>query len=53
MKITIKLTDKQVQEIKPILDPHNEHEEMPDKADIKNWIENMIDSAIEFCPGYY
>ena len=51
VEINLTLTDEQLKGIKPILDRHNEEE--PGVSDIKNWIYNMINEAIDNCPGYY
>lgn len=51
VKIDLVLTDEQIKGIKSILDPHNEEE--PGISDIKEWIYDIINTAIENCPGYY
>ena len=49
--ITIALTEKDIENINIILDPHNEAQ--PDNRDITAWIYGLIQNAIENSPGRY
>ena len=56
MDITITLTDRQVKDLKPIIDPYYEiykGKDMPDKADIADLINDLINKAIDENGGWY
>ena len=53
MNISIHLTNEQTKAIEAILDPHEEIDEALTEEDVKEFIESLIDTAIENSAGRY